>query len=194
MDRMVADDCRPDDRHGAAVLSNQGRLRGIIIRRPSERDIAGLAKHFSEMQTHYGRPVSDMAAIKAATLACKPPVSTFDPRVLVAVNRDTIIGSVVMNVTFPASELTLSLYIRDLYVAKSARRCGVGRKLVSAAMALRAREGFSALEWTTDSANASARRLYESCGARQMDRTYFNERRGAARTAGNRVPGSRRNA
>ncbi len=150
----------------------------IVIRHPSEADIPALAAHLSEMQAHYDRPVSDAVALKAAALACRPAVSTFDPRVLIAVAGDTVVGSVVMNVTFPASELTLSLYIRDLYVARSARRCGVGRMLVKAATQLRASEGFSALEWTTDSSNASARRLYEACGARQMDRTYFNERRG----------------
>jgi GNAT superfamily N-acetyltransferase len=155
--------------------------RDIVVRRPCETDIPALAAHFSDMQAHYGRPVPDVVAIKAAAVACRPAVNTFDPRVLIAIAADTVVGSVVMNVTFPASELTLSLYIRDLYVAKSARRCGVGRKLVDAANQLRASEGFSALEWTTDSSNAAARRLYETCGARQMDRTYFNERRGATR-------------
>jgi ribosomal protein S18 acetylase RimI-like enzyme len=150
----------------------------ITIRRPREDDLAGLAAHFSEMQAHYGQPVSDAVALKAAILACTPPVNTFDPRVLVAVAGEAVVGSIVMNVTFPAAELSLSLYIRDLYVAKAARRHGVGRMLVKAANSLRASEGFSALEWTTDSSNAAARRLYESCGARQLNRTYFNERRG----------------
>jgi GNAT superfamily N-acetyltransferase len=161
--------------------SDFGLAQDIVIRRPSEADIPALAEHFSEMQAHYDRPVPDAAAVKAAALACRPAVNTFDPRVLIAVAGDTVVGSVVMNVTFPASELTLSLYIRDLYVAKSARRSGVGRMLVKAATELRASEGFSALEWTTDSSNAAARKLYETCGARQMDRTYFNERRGTTR-------------
>lgn len=117
----------------------------------------------------------------AATLACRSPTSTFDPRVLIALAGGTIVGSMVMNVTFPASELTLALYIRDLYVAKAVRRRGVGQMLVANAMQLRLREGFSALEWTTDSTNAAARRLYEACGARKLDRTYFNERRGVKR-------------
>lgn len=108
-------------------------------------------------------------------------MSTFDPRVLVALDGDTVIGSLVMNVTFPAAELSLSLYIRDLYVAKAARRRGVGQMLVRAATELRASQGFSALEWTTASTNAAARRLYEACGARQVERTYFSERRGIRR-------------
>jgi ribosomal protein S18 acetylase RimI-like enzyme len=154
----------------------------VTVRQPVEADIPSLAAHFSEMQAHYGQPVSDAAAVSAATLACKPPVQTFDPRVLVALTGETVVGSIVMNVTFPAAQLSLSLYIRDLYIAKAARRLGVGRILVAAANQLRASQGFSALEWTTDSANTAARRLYEACGARQVNRTYFSERRGVTKS------------
>ena len=153
----------------------------ITVRRPTEADIPSLAAHFLEMQTHYNCPVPEEVAMDAAALACKPPVATFDPRGLVATMGDTIVGSLVMNVTFPASALSKSLYIRDLYVAKTMRRSKVGRLLVKAATYLAVSEGFSAVEWTTDSANKAARKLYESCGARQIDRTYFNERRGIPR-------------
>jgi hypothetical protein len=93
----------------------------IVVRSPSESDVSGLAALFSEMQCHYGRPVSDATAAEAARLACTPPVGTFDPRVLIALTRGLVVGSIVMNVTFPAFELTLSLHIRDLYVAKAGR-------------------------------------------------------------------------
>jgi ribosomal protein S18 acetylase RimI-like enzyme len=152
--------------------------RDIVVRRPTNSDISSLAAHFSEMQAHYNQPVPPNVAERAATLACKPVTNTFDPRVLIAVAGSVVVGSVVMNVTFPASELSMSLYIRDLYVAKAARRSGVGRMLVKAATHLAVSEGFSAVEWTADSTNKAALRLYESCGARQMDRTYFRERRG----------------
>lgn len=145
----------------------------IVVRRPSAADIAGLALIFSEMQCHYGRPVSDVAAQAAATLACRPPAHTFDPHILVAVGGKGIVGSVVMNVTFPAFELTRSLYIRDLYVTKPMRRHGIGRALVKAAARLALSEEFSALEWTTDSENLAARAMYESSGARSLSRIYY---------------------
>ena len=102
-----------------------------------------------------------------------PPVCTFDPRVLIALTRGVIVGSIVMNVTFPAFELTLSLHIRDLYVAKAGRRCGIGRMLVKAGARLAVSQGFSALEWTTDAANTAARKMYEICGAKLLDRAYY---------------------
>ncbi len=188
MDQSV----RSGAKRGAVVPSvsspDRACAEDIVVRCPSEADIPALAVHFSEMQSHYKQPVSDAAATKAAALACRAPTSTFDPRVLVALAGDAVVGSLVMNVTFPASELSLALYIRDLYVAKAARRRGVGQMLVQAATHLRASEGFSALEWTTDSTNAAARRLYEACGARQVERTYFNERRGLDERRGVKRP------
>jgi len=173
---------RAEPRGSAAALSfDRVRAKDIAVRRPTEADIPGLAAHFSEMQSHYNCPVSDAVAAEAAALLCKPPTSTFDPRVLIAAAGNVVAGSLVMNVTFPAYALTRALYIRDLYVAKTMRRHNVGRMLVTAATHLAVSEGFSAVEWTTDSANKAARKLYESCGARQIDRTYFSERRGIAR-------------
>jgi len=145
----------------------------ILVRSPTLADIPGVAALFSEMQRHYSCPVSDKEAVDAATLACKSVTSGFDPRVLIAEVAYEIVGSVVLNVTFPASALSRSLYIRDLYVAGSMRRRGVGQALFKAAAQLTHESGFSALDWTTDTANTSARRMYEACGGRVQPRTFY---------------------
>jgi GNAT superfamily N-acetyltransferase len=152
---------------------DEAHLEHIVVRRPSADDIPGLTYLFSEMQCHYGRPVSDKTANAAARLVCMPPVNTFDPRVFIALLGEAVVGSLVMNVTFPAFELTQSLFIRDLYVAERMRRCGVARMLVKAGARLALGEGYSALEWTTDSANGAARKMYDACGAKQLARTYY---------------------
>jgi len=149
------------------------RQSEIVICRPSAAHVPGLAALLSEMQSHYGRPVPFAAARVAALRACRTPSNEFDPRVLLAVQGDIVVGSIVMNVTFPAFELSLSLHIRDLYVAEAARRQGVGRMLVRSAACLALTEGYSALEWTTDATNAAARQMYEVCGAKLLDRVYY---------------------
>jgi ribosomal protein S18 acetylase RimI-like enzyme len=145
----------------------------IVVRMPTSDDVEGLAALFSEMQRHYRRPVTDAQALAASRLACQPPAATFDPRVFLAFLNNTIAGSIVLNVTFPAYELTRSLYIRDLYVAAAGRRAGVGQALVTEAARYTYASGFSALDWTTDGGNDAARAMYESCGARLLPRIYY---------------------
>jgi ribosomal protein S18 acetylase RimI-like enzyme len=145
----------------------------ITVRPPTSLDAPCLAALFAEMQRHYRRPVTDQQAAYAAALACRPVVSTFDPRVLIAMVDNSIVASIVLNVTFPAYELSLALYIRDLYVAQSARRLGIGQSLVLEAARLTYAQGFSALDWTTETDNTTARKMYESCGARKLPRTYY---------------------
>jgi GNAT superfamily N-acetyltransferase len=145
----------------------------LLVRKPQQSDINGLASLFAEMQSHYGRPVSEERAREAAALACRPRTTPFDPHVLLAVLGRVVVGSLVMNVTFPAFELSQSLYIRDLYVAAASRRHGVGQAMVRSAASLVLENGYSALEWTTDSTNAAARSMYENVGAERLERTYY---------------------
>lgn len=145
----------------------------VLVRTPTLCDAEGLAALFSEMQRHYRRPVTDAQALAAARLACQPPIGTFDPRVFLAFLDEKIAGSIVLNVTFPAYELTRALYIRDLYVAAWARRAGVGQALVNEAARYTYASGYSALDWTTDAGNDAARAMYESCGARLLPRIYY---------------------
>jgi GNAT superfamily N-acetyltransferase len=159
-------------RSGSATEAISQKM-DIVIRAPTPLDIPALATLFSEMQRYYRRPVAAEQATEGATLACQPVRALFDPRVLVAEADGTIIGSIVLNVTFPAFELSRSLYIRDLYVTKSMRRHGIGQALVQAAAHLTYAEGYSAIDWTTETDNVAARQMYESCGARVLPRTYY---------------------
>jgi GNAT superfamily N-acetyltransferase len=136
-------------------------------------DAPGLARLLSEMQRHYGAPVSDASAIEAATWLCHLPPEGFNPRTLLAHADGGTIGSCVLNVMIPAAELRCSLYIRDLFVSAATRRRGVGRALVVAAVQLVRDGGFCALDWTTDRFNEPARRLYEGAGATVVARTYY---------------------
>jgi GNAT superfamily N-acetyltransferase len=145
----------------------------LEVRRPAPQDVAGLAQLLAEMQVHYGEPVSDDAALSAAAFLCQLGREDFAPRPLIAVERGRVLGSVVLNVTFPATTLSRSLYIRDLYVSYAARRRGVGRALVRAAAELTLAEGFSALDWTTAAGNTPARTMYDEAGANVVARVYY---------------------
>lgn len=156
-------------------MSGQGHEPTLTIRRAGPGDISSLAELFAEMQSHYKQPVDPLTAHRAASLACQDaPTDTFAPRTLIAVGKsEELCGSIVLNVTFPAAELSRSLYIRDLYVASAARRRGVARALLRSAARLTLAEGFSALDWTADAANHPARTMYERAGAQPVGRVFY---------------------
>ena len=156
------------------LLSSAQTVRNFEVRRPTPADAHSLAILWTEMQWHYGQPIDDATATAAATAACQFSKNKYSPILLVAVSKNTaIVACLVLNVTFPARELSKSLYIRDLYVSKDWRRFGVAQSLLQSAAALTISEGFSALDWTTDINNKGARILYEGLGAREINRVYF---------------------
>lgn len=153
---------------------NSQVIKDIEVRRTIPADVNSLAALWAEMQRHYGQPVNDATAKAAATAACRFSNNEFNPRTFVAISRKGgLVASLVLNVTFPARELSKSLYIRDLYVSKKWRRFGIARSLLRAAASLTIAEGFSSLDWTTDASNVGARSLYEGAGAREMTRVYY---------------------
>ncbi len=145
----------------------------VVVRMAAPPDVDALAALLFEMQGHYGDPVPAAAAIEAARMLCALPPEGFNPRTLLAEVEGIIVGSCVLNVMMPAARLQRSLYIRDLYVGSANRRKGVGVSLVRAALKLAEEGGFCALDWTADSKNRGAIRMYQENGAQPIERTYF---------------------
>jgi len=145
----------------------------LTVRPATPGDEASLAALLAEMQAFYAAPVPEADALETARLLCNLPPEGFNPRTLLALHEDQVIGSCVLNVMLPAAELRRSLYIRDLFVSARSRRKGVGHALIVGAAQLVREGGFCALDWTTDSQNLPARRLYDGIGGRVVARTYY---------------------
>jgi GNAT superfamily N-acetyltransferase len=74
---------------------------------------------------------------------------------------------------WPSTALTISLYLKELYVAAACRRAGVGRLLMGRLHEIAVERGCTRVEWTTDTGNASARTFYSSLGAQPMASKLF---------------------
>ncbi|HEX8631918.1 MAG TPA: GNAT family N-acetyltransferase [Catenuloplanes sp.] len=61
--------------------------------------------------------------------------------------------------------MTVSLYLNELYVWRSHRRCGVGAQLIAHICSIAAEAGCSRVEWATDRDNTDARAFYEQLAA-----------------------------
>lgn len=74
---------------------------------------------------------------------------------------------------WPAVGFTRSLFLKELYVAGSHRRTGVGRLLMDELFAVAKRHDCVRVEWTTDEINENARRFYAGLGARVRTSKLF---------------------
>lgn len=130
---------------------------------------AALADLMVGMQTHYGVPCPDRADILARLAALPPGVE-----VLIAERGAELVGFAFAGSVFPGPGLKSGFFLKELYVAGSARGAGIGRALMRALADLALARGHARLDWTADAANPDLLRFYESLGAvAQTEKVFF---------------------
>ena len=130
--------------------------------RPLEAgDLPRLVPLVQEMERHHGDPVPSAAAIEQAFGALPAGVE-----ILIAVAEDgAVIGLASVSRQFPGIQLSATLYLKDIFVAAAARRCGIARRLMRALAAMALARGCSRIDWRTARDNDAARAFYERLGA-----------------------------
>ena len=127
-----------------------------------------VARLLREMEEFHGTPIADGTHVEGDV--CKA-ARTMD--VLVALRDNRVVGFAFSGVLYPTAGLVFVLHLKQLYVASSARRLGIGRMLL-AHVARSARSlGCARMEWTTGAENGPARALYESMGATCAEKVKY---------------------
>ncbi len=101
-------------------------------------DEAQLADLLEDHERHYGDPVRPGSGAKGAEFLVK---------------GGTLTGFAILNPYFPAMGLTHGMFLKELYVAASAR----ARRVI----------------WTTGTGNTGAQRFYDRLGIRRIDKVYY---------------------
>jgi GNAT superfamily N-acetyltransferase len=139
-------------------------------------DTEAIARLMEELNSFYGdtttEPLDQQIAQINEALFSEVPAA----RALLAWDGDTLAGIASYCFLWPAAGLTRSLYLKELYVAESHRRSGVGGSLMSALYDEAAKHGCSRVEWTTDSYNEAAQRFYAELGAQPDTGKIFYRR------------------
>lgn len=133
-------------------------------------DVLAIARLAEEMDRFYGATDVDPLEIRQdqinAALFAEPPTAW----ALLAWDDRKLIGLAAYSFLWPAVGLTRSLFLKELYVAETARRAGIGKLLMRGLFELAVRNGCSRVEWNTDQFNADAQKFYESLGVK-VDRS-----------------------
>jgi ribosomal protein S18 acetylase RimI-like enzyme len=142
------------------------------IRHARQGDEGELAFLLEDHERHYGHPLAPgSGAAGAAYLLGQPTSGTI---CLVAQQDDgKLVGFAILNPYFPGPRLTHGLYLKELYVAGTARSAGVGEKLIEAIRALARKRGDTRVLWTTGEDNTGAQRFYDRLGMRREKKVYY---------------------
>jgi ribosomal protein S18 acetylase RimI-like enzyme len=123
--------------------------------------VAPLVEALNAEESYRRGTCPDASALAAAYLG-----SAAAGRMLVAVDAaDRPLGYVTLHTTYETEFAARGAYLGDLYVAPAARRQGLGRALVAAAVASVREEGGVFLWWTALRRNAAAHAFYRALGA-----------------------------
>lgn len=128
-------------------------------------DAEDLAALMVELDTYYQAPPVEGPAERVAQiqrLLFGPiPVAS----VLLARDGGQLVGMASYSYLWPATGVTHSLFLKELYVSTAARRRGVGRMLMEHLRTIAEEQGCSRVEWTTDQENTEAQTFYDALGA-----------------------------
>jgi ribosomal protein S18 acetylase RimI-like enzyme len=131
-------------------------------------DEAQLATLLEDHERHYGDPVRPGSGAEGAAFLVQGGTLC-----LVADDAGALAGFAILNAYFPAMGLTHGLFLKELYVAASARSKGIGEKLIEAIRALAKTRGDTRVIWTTGVDNTGAQRLYDRLGVRRIEKVYY---------------------
>jgi GNAT superfamily N-acetyltransferase len=141
----------------------------LTIRAGIEADHPALARLMTEMQAHYRVPCPSDAEIRAG-LAGRPAGAEF----LVAEEGGGLVGFAAFAAIYPGPGLRAGFFLKELYVAETARGLGAGRRLMADLARLALAQGFGRVDWTAARDDVRLLRFYESLGASpQPEKVFF---------------------
>ena len=141
------------------------------VRRAVATDCARLATLLSDMQAHYGSPDPPGGAAEMARLLTRSGERL--PFALIAEHGDALVGLANLSPVLFGGAFQWELFLKDLYVTGASRGLGVGRALLVAAARTALAEDYCRIDWTTDSANEGAQRLYDRLGVPRQNKRFY---------------------
>lgn len=94
-------------------------------------------------------------------------------RMLLAWDENQLVGLASYSFLWPAADLTRSLFLKELYVAKPHWRSGVGSVLMHRLFELAVEHDCSRVEWMADEDNPGAQHFYEAIGVQPESSKIF---------------------
>lgn len=142
------------------------------IRKMQVQDLTQVATLFDQYRVFYGQD-SD---VEAAYSFLKERFEKQESIVFVADQDDEILGFTQVYPIFSSVQMKPASLLNDLYVAASARKQGIGAKLIKAVFEDAEEKGSAYVTLETGTSNIQAQSLYQGMGMIREDSAYhFNK-------------------
>jgi ribosomal protein S18 acetylase RimI-like enzyme len=145
----------------------------VLVAPAKPADVEVVAVLLEEMDTFYGVTEFDPLAQRVAQIQGALFGSVPGAQLLLAWDGSQLVGLATYSFLWPAAGVTRSLYLKELYVAKTHRRAGIGSLLMQSVFAIAAQHECSRVEWMTDEDNPGAQAFYEALGAERHATKIF---------------------
>ena len=132
----------------------------VTIHRAGPADLDALALLFDAYRQFYGQP----GDVGRAREWLRERLRFGESVVLVAKRGDTLAGFTQLYPMYSSVHTARTWILNDLYVDAAARRSGVGRALLDAAVAFAHADGAAGISLETTRDNVAARALYRAAG------------------------------
>ncbi len=151
----------------------------IVVTAANPRDTATIADLIDELDRFYG--ATEIAARAARVAQIRAALFDSPPAAygLLAWDCQRLVGLATYSFLWPAEGVTSSLFLKELYVAQTHRRQGIGKLLMERLCQLATDNQCSRMEWVTDEGNAHAQSFYDELGVSQYPSKVFYRLEGA---------------
>ena len=143
----------------------------VTLAEPS--DTTAIADLMEELDRFYGETETDPPEQRASEIVS----ALFGPvpaaYVLLARDDGEVVGMASYSFLWPASGLTRSLFLKELYVKQERKRQGIGAALMQEVCRIALRQGCSRVEWQTETTNSDAQLFYRALDAHVFEGKVF---------------------
>jgi GNAT superfamily N-acetyltransferase len=152
----------------------------VTVRLATDSDRAAVTELFQDLDRHYaqGRAL-DPDAVTAERVE-RYVYGAHPTEIALAEIDSRAVGAASFGMLFPGPALTGHLQLKDLYVRDGARGLGAGEALLHFLARLAQDRGCTRLDWTTETWNEGAQRLYDRIGAARLAQKIYYRLEGDA--------------
>ena len=145
----------------------------VCVSSAERSDVAAIADLMEEIDRFYGVVDVEPRDVRVRRITDALFAHAPAAHALLAWDGNRLVGLAACSFLWPGAGTTRSLYLKELYVAETARRRGVGRMLLQRVLEIAAEHQCSRVEWTTDDVNTDAQRFYEKLGMKRHPSKIF---------------------